>query len=117
MQEMNGLIPAPENKPNFEGYDIYRGCSRQDKRLMDKEIVKNTIKFHSKLTEEILPKLDGLTFTEEADDGTWMKPRKATMPEKNRLLFIIANRQAKLQRQIDWLRSEQERNRKDLSDL
>ena len=95
-----------------EVIDIYRGCSKQDKKFMDKQIVKNTIKFHSKLTEEILPKLDGLTFTEEADDGTWMKPRKATMPEKNRLLFIIANRQAKLQRQIDWLKNEQERNRR-----
>lgn len=112
MQEINGLVAAPENRPNFEGYDIYRGCSLQDKRLMDKQILKNTIKFHSKLTEEILPKLDGLTFTEEADDRTWMKPRKATMPEKNRLIFIIANRQAKLQRQIDWLKNEQERNRR-----
>ena len=115
MQEMNGLIPAPENKPNFEGYDIYRGCSRQDKRFMDKQMVKNTIKYHSKLTEEILPKMDKLTFEEDVlrDDGTVerLKPRKATMQEKNKLLFVMANRQAKLQAQIDWLKNTQEKYR------
>ena len=110
-------VIVPKNRLDFKGWDIYRNLSFREKAEMRKQIETNTIKYHKALTEEILPKLDGLTLTEEAKEGTWMKPRKATMPEKNRLLFIIANRQAKLQRQIDWLRSEQERNRKDLSDL
>ena len=85
-------------------------------KTIDLMVETNTIKYHKALTEEILLKMDKLTFEEDVlrDDGTVerLKPRKATMQEKNKLLFVMANRQAKLQAQIDWLKNTQEKYRK-----
>ena len=95
--------------------NIYANVPYRDKRYMDKQINKNTIKFHTALTEDLLPKMEKMTVEEDVmhEDGTVerLKPRQATMQEKNKLLFAMANRQAKLQSQIEWLRSEQERHR------
>ncbi len=109
-------VIVPENRLDFKEWDIYRNLSFREKAEMRKQIETNTIKYHKALTEEILPKMDKLTFEEDVlrDDGTVerLKPRKATMQEKNKLLFVMANRQAKLQAQIDWLKNTQEKYRK-----
>lgn len=109
-------IVVPENRLDFKGWDIYRNLSFREKAEMRKQIENNTIKYHKAFTEDILPKMDKLTFEEDVlrEDGTVerLKPRKATMQEKNKLLFVMANRQAKLQAQIDWLKNTQEKYRK-----
>lgn len=83
-------------------------------------IEENTIKFVRGLHEEFLPKLEGLEYTEERikEDGTIERrnPRKATLREKVKLIDVIAIRQAKLQRQIEWLASEQEKHKKNRSE-
>ena len=97
--------------------NVYANMPYRDKRYMEKQINKNTIKYHTALTEDILPKMENLTFEEDVlrDDGTVerLKPRRATMQEKNKLLFVMANRQAKLQAQIDWLHAEQAKHTKE----
>lgn len=109
-------VIVPENRIDFKGYDIYRNLSFREKAEMRKQIETNTIKYHKAFTEDLLPKMDKLTFEEDVlrDDGTVerLKPRKATMQEKNKLLFAMANRQAKLQAQIEWLHRTQEMYRK-----
>ena len=71
-------------------------------------IEENTVKFAKALQEELLPKMKGLTYTEVTADGEWQKPRKVTLPEKLKLINVIAVRQAKLQAQIDWLAERKE---------
>ena len=78
-------------------------------------IEENTVKFANALQEELLPKMKGLTYTEvtvNGDEEIWHKPRKASLQEKLRLLNVIAERQAKLQEQLDWLAERKEYYRK-----
>ena len=79
-------------------------------------VEQDTIKFTKALHEEFLPKLEGLEYTEvsltENGDTEWHKPRKATLKDKLKLCNVIAERQAKLQAQIDWLHERQEYYRK-----
>ena len=105
-------VVVPENRVDFEPYDLFCKCTKKEKEAMQEQLEQNTIKFHKGLVEDVLPKWKDLTFTEEGKDGKWLKPRKATMQEKNKLLFVMANRQAKLQAQIDWLKNTQEKYRK-----
>lgn len=76
-------------------------------------IEENTVKYAKGLQEELLPKMKGLTFTEVTIDGEiWHKPRKATLQEKLKLINVIAERQARLQEQLDWLAERKEYYRK-----
>ena len=85
-------------------------------KVVDLMVEANTIKYSKALEEDFLPKLKGLTYEEDVlrDDGTVerLKLRKATLSEKLKFCHVYAVRQAKLQKQIDWLRSEQEKHRK-----
>ena len=63
---------------------------------MDKSIQENTLKFNEALIEEILPKM----------------PAKGSLKAKLAFCAVIAERQAKLQRQQEWLEETQEYYRK-----
>ena len=85
-------------------------------KTIDLMVEKNTIKFSKALEDEWLPKMTKLTYEEDVlhEDGTVgrLKPRKATLQEKLKFCHVYAERQARLQKQIDWLKAEQERHRK-----
>lgn len=75
----------------------------------------NTVKFAKALQEELLPKMKGLTFTEvtlKGDKEIWHKPRKANLQEKLKLINVIAERQARLQEQNEWMAERKEYYRK-----
>ena len=76
-------------------YDIYRNLTRKERQAMEKKIQEDTVKFD----EEVLPMMPNT--------------KHSNVLAKRRFLGIVANRQARLQAQIDWLHAEQERNRKD----
>ena len=78
-------------------------------------VEENTVKYAKALQEELLPKMQGLTFTEvtmKGEEEIWHKPRPATLQEKLKIINVIAERQARLQKQIDWLHERQEYYRK-----
>jgi len=85
-------------------------------KTIDLMVEANTIKYSKALEEEFLPKLKGLKFTEETlmpdDTVKRSRPREATLSEKLKFCHIYAERQARLQRQIEWLHAEQEKHRK-----
>ena len=99
----SGFGVAPENRLGYEPYDIYRKLTRKERQAMQEKIEQNTVKFAAALDEEILP--------------TMPKTKKSTVLAKRRFLGIIAERQARLQAQIEWLHAEQEKNRKLQEDL
>ena len=66
-------------------------------------IEKDALEYAHALEEEILPAM--------GDCGLWNKEVPATMERKRNLLFVIANRKAKLKAQAEWMHSEQERYR------
>lgn len=78
--------------------DIYKNLTRKEKNEMQESIEKNAVKFSSALDEKILPLMP--------------KTKNATLQGKRNFLKIIAERQARLQAQIDWLHMEQEKYRK-----
>ena len=78
--------------------DIYRNLTRKEKNEMQESIEKNTVKFSAELDEKILPLMP--------------KTKNATLQGKRNFLKIIAERQARLQAQIDWLKNTQEKYRK-----
>lgn len=78
--------------------DIYQNLTRKEKNEMQESIEKNAVKFSSALDEKILPLMP--------------KTKNATLQGKRNFLKIIAERQARLQSQIDWLHREQEKYRK-----
>ena len=78
--------------------DIYRNLTRKEKNEMQESIEKNAVKFSAALDEKILPMMP--------------KTKNATLQGKRNFLKIIAERQARLQAQIDWLHREQEKYRK-----
>jgi len=96
---IDGFGKVPENRDDFEPYDIYRKLTAKEKRNMQQQIQANTVKYAAALDEQILPKMPNT--------------KKATVLAKRRFLGIIAERQARLQAQIDWLHREQEKNRKE----
>lgn len=91
-------IQPPENSLEFQSYDIYRKLTKAERKQMEAKIEQDTIKFASALDEELLP--------------TMPKTKHANVLAKRRFLGIIAERQARLQAQIDWLHAEQEKHRK-----
>ena len=99
--EVSGLTmqQPPENKDDFQSYDIYRKITQKEKQAMQKKIQKDTVKFAAGLDEKILPQMPNT--------------KKSSVLAKRRFLGISAERQARLQAQIDWLRREQEKNRKE----
>lgn len=80
-------------------YDIYRNLTRKERQAMEKKIQEDTVKFAAGLDEKVLPMMPNT--------------KHSNVLAKRRFLGIVSNRQARLQAQIDWLRAEQERNRKD----
>ena len=98
INEENGFGQVPENSLDYKPYDIYRRLTRKERQAMQEKIEQNTVKFAAGLDESILP--------------TMPKTKHATVLAKRRFLGIIAERQARLQAQIDWLHAEQEKNRK-----
>lgn len=99
--EMSGLTiqQPPQNQQGFSSYDIYRKLTRKERQEMQKKMQEDTVKFAAALDEKILPQMPNT--------------KHSTVLAKRRFLGIIAERQARLQAQIDWLHREQERNRKD----
>ncbi len=91
-------MQPPENSLEFKSYDIYRKLSPKQKKQMQEKIEQDTVKFASALDEEMLP--------------TMPRTRYASISSKRRFLGIVAERQARLQAQIDWLAGEQEYYRK-----
>ena len=88
----------PENKEDYKAYDIYRKLDGKEKKAMQESIEKYSVKFSAGLDEKVLPVMP--------------KTKNATLQGKRNFLKIIAERQARLQVQIEWLRNEQERYRK-----
>ena len=99
--EVSGLTmqQPPDNRLDFEPYDVFRKLTRKEKQAMDKKIQEDTVRFSVGLDEKILPMMPNT--------------KHSTVVGKRNFLGIVANRQAKLQAQIDWLRREQEKNRKE----
>ena len=89
---------TPENKEDYKAYDIYRKLDGKEKKAMQENIEKYSVKFSAGLDERVLP--------------TMPKNKKATVQGKRNFLKIIAERQARLQAQIDWLKNTQEKYRK-----
>lgn len=63
---------------------------------MSKSVQENTLKYNEALIDEILPKM----------------PKKGSLKAKLAFCAVIAERQAKLQAQIDWLAEQKEYYRK-----
>jgi len=66
--------------------------------MIDKEIEKVAVKYASALDEKVLPLMP--------------KTKYASTVAQRQFLGIIAERKAKLERQVKWLHSEQEKYRK-----
>lgn len=64
------------------------------------KIERETLKYTHALEEKILPEM--------GDCGIWDKSVPATIENKRNLLFLIANRKAKLKAQTEWIRERQE---------
>ena len=92
-------VQPPENSLEFQSYDIYHKLSRKERAEMQKQIQEDTVKFSAELDDKVLP--------------TMPNTKHSTVLGKRNFLGIVANRQARLQAQIDWLRREQERNRRE----
>lgn len=59
---------------------------------MSKSVQENTLKYNEALIDEILPKM----------------PKKGNLKSKLAFCAVIAERQAKLQAQLEWLEKEKE---------
>jgi len=92
---IDGIGNVPENRLDFEPYDIYRKLTPKEKRDMQKKIQDDTVKFAGELDDKVLPKMPNT--------------KKSTVLAKRRFLGIVAARQARLQAQIEWLHAEQEK--------
>ncbi len=93
------LMPdPPDNRDDYVPYDIYRKLTRKERAEMQKNIQENTVKFAAGLDTAVLPLMPNT--------------KHATIRGKRSFLGIYAERQARLQEQIDWLHSEQEKHRR-----
>ena len=80
------------------------------KKKKNNDVDQDTLQYAHKLEEELLPTMGNC--------GLWDdKEVPATMERKRNLLFIIAQRQAKLKKQVDWLHERQEYYRQLQEDL
>lgn len=91
------LLPASPNKDDYVPFDIYHRMTNAERKAMQDKLEKNTIRFSNAMDELILPKMP--------------KNKKSKIKDKRNLLKIISERQARLQAQIEWIRSEQEKYR------
>ena len=98
MMNENGFGSVPENKTDYKRCDIYRNMAAKEKIESENKVREDTIKFASELDEKILPLMP--------------KSKNASLIAQRQLLGIIAERQARLQAQIDWLKNTQEKYRK-----
>ena len=97
-------IKLPQDRSDYTPYDIYKNLTRKERMLQDEQIRKNTAKFSTGLDTEILPKMPIVR-----------NPafKAGSLRAQRQFLGIYAERQARLQSQIEWLHAEQERHRKD----
>ena len=104
LEEKGYFVELPQDKYDYTPHDIYRNLTRKEKMLQDEQIRKNTVKFASELDKEILPKMP-IVKNHIFKAGALRAQRQ--------FLGIIAERQARLQAQIEWLQAEQEKHRND----
>lgn len=88
------ILNAPENKPSFESYDIYRNLSPREKREMREAIEKDTVRFAAEFDEKLLPSMP--------------KGKLSSIRSQRQFLGIIAERKARLNAQSKWLKEQQE---------
>ena len=70
------------------------------KEKQNDELGQETLKYAHALEDKLLPTMGNC--------GLWNMEVPATMERKRNLLFVIAERQAKLKKQVDWLHQQQE---------
>ena len=93
------LMPdPPENRDDYVPYDVYRKLKRKEKTEMQKRIQENTVKYAAGLDEKVLPLMPNTKYS--------------SVRGKRSFLGIYAERQARLEEQINWLHSEQEKHRR-----
>lgn len=104
LEEKGYLVEIPQDLKDYAPYDIYRKLTRKERMLQDEQIRKNTAKYSAELDTEILPKMP-----------TVKNPalKAHALRSQRQFLGIIAERQARLQAQIEWLQAEQEKHRED----
>lgn len=64
------------------------------------DLDQDTLRFAHELEDKLLPMMGNC--------GLWNEEVPATMERKRNLLFVIAERQAKLKKQVEWLHQQQE---------
>lgn len=74
-----------------------------DPREDEKQIGEETEKYCDELCRAVLPNMKGYM-------GLWNKDTPPTPQGKRNMLYIIAERRAKLEAQMRWLKLEQERH-------
>ena len=89
-------IADKEERQKRKSYD-----PRQDAVKLTEE----TERYNDELRRKVLPDMKGYM-------GIWDKETPPTTHGKSSFLYIYANRQAKLQAQVEWIRAEQERHKK-----
>ena len=97
--DVSGFGNVPENRSDYKPYDIYRKLTKKERAEMQKRIQENTVKFATALDEKTLPLMPNTKYS--------------TVRGKRHFLGIIAERQAKLQEQNEWIRKEQEKHREE----
>lgn len=85
---------APENKLDFQPYDIYRKLTKKEKQAMANQIREDSVRFAAELDEKVLPQMPNT--------------KHSTLQGKRNFLSIIAVREAKRIAQVKWLRASQE---------
>ena len=64
------------------------------------DLDQDTLRYAHALEDKLLPNMGNC--------GLWNMEVPATMERKRNLLFVIAERQAKLKKQVDWMHQQQE---------
>ena len=95
----NGFGNVPENRTDYQPYDIYRKLTPKERREMQEQIEKDTVRYATELDEKILPMMP--------------TTKKADVFKKRLFLGIMASRQAKLDAQKRWLKAEQAKHREE----
>ena len=97
--DINGFGNVPENSMDYRPYDIYRKFTPKERREMQEQIEKDTVRYATELDEKVLPMMP--------------KTKKADVYYKRQFLGIMASRQAKLDAQKRWLKAEQAKHREE----
>lgn len=92
-----------QNGLNAEAYGIYHSLTYKEKREMQGRIAERTLKYARALDEEVYPLMP--------------TGKNVTIKAKRDFLGIYAERQARLQEQLEWLEKEREKHAGDENDL